>query len=124
MTLCHRFIQAMSIDIRSVLAVQTDLETKNLGKIADYLLLYFNKQCLSLIQQIQLGKEKDGCSRHYKYHRTTSRPKAQNPTPPQENSTFPNSLELEPQRQVHFNFYKQDTCFRGWQKSFLLISFS
>lgn len=46
----HKFIQAILINIR---AAQTNLEMEILGKLAENLMLYFNKQCPSPMQPVQ-----------------------------------------------------------------------
>lgn len=54
----HKFIQALPHSIKPVVAAQVDLDTDRLGKMADDLLLYFNKQDTAHIRQIS-GKQKD-----------------------------------------------------------------
>lgn len=48
----HKFIQALPHSIKPVVAAQIDLDLERLGKMSDDLLLYFNRQEATHIQQI------------------------------------------------------------------------
>lgn len=52
----HKFIQALPQSIKPVVAAQIDLDIDRLGKMADDLMLYFNKQEVARVQQISWGQ--------------------------------------------------------------------